>query len=141
MIRSVFFSLLASSSFLFYYVQFRLFIITSRPAHMVPTTIAAHANIIEFSQSRDGLVEQFLYRFIKLEKPRIHGTLYQVEQVSWSLLNIEVTAFTCIFLTDLFAISQFQFSCTMKPSIYSYIDTQALSIFPSVPHLVSSFAK
>eukprot|EP00794_Sanderia_malayensis_P000407 gene407-1042_t len=59
---------------------FRLFLITTNPAYTIPSSVAAYANVIEFCQSREGLTEQFLYRFIKLEKPRIHDTLAQVAQ-------------------------------------------------------------
>lgn len=78
-IFNFFCSLLCRISFLLLY--YRLFIITTSPAHLIPSSIAAYTNVIEFSQSRDGLADRFLYRFIKLEKPRIHDTLYQVAQV------------------------------------------------------------
>ena len=57
---------------------------TTCPAQAVPSGIAAYVNVVEFSQSRDGLEEMFLDRFLRLEKPRMQDTRSQVVNVSTS---------------------------------------------------------
>lgn len=57
---------------------FRLVMATTFPCQAVPASIAAYVNVVEFSQSRDGLEEMFLDRFLRLEKPRMQDTRTQV---------------------------------------------------------------
>ena len=60
----------------------RLVMATTFPCQGVPASIAAYVNVVEFSQSRDGLEEMFLDRFLRLEKPRMQDTRTQVVDVS-----------------------------------------------------------
>lgn len=60
----------------------RLVMATTFPCQAVPASIAAYVNVVEFSQSRDGLEEMFLDRFLRLEKPRMQDTRTQVVDVS-----------------------------------------------------------
>ena len=55
---------------------------TTFSSQAVPSSIAAYVNVVEFSQSRDGLEEMFLNRFLRLEKPRMQDTRTQVVDVS-----------------------------------------------------------
>ncbi|XP_068697910.1 dynein axonemal heavy chain 8-like [Montipora foliosa] len=57
---------------------FRLVMATTFSCQAVPASIAAYVNVVEFSQSRDGLEEMFLDRFLRLEKPRMQDTRTQV---------------------------------------------------------------
>lgn len=57
---------------------FRLVLATTFSSKSVPSSIAAYVNVVEFSQSRDGLEEMFLDRFLRLEKPRMQETRTQV---------------------------------------------------------------
>lgn len=61
---------------------YRLVLATTFSCHAVPSSIAAYVNVVEFSQSRDGLEEMFLDRFLRLEKPRMQDTRTQVVDVS-----------------------------------------------------------
>lgn len=60
----------------------RLVMAATFPCQAVPASIAAYVNVVEFSQSRDGLEEMFLDRFLRLEKPRMQDTRTQVVDVS-----------------------------------------------------------
>ena len=60
----------------------RLVMATTFSCQAVPASIAAYVNVVEFSQSRDGLEEMFLDRFLRLEKPRMQDTRTQVVDVS-----------------------------------------------------------
>lgn len=57
---------------------FRLVLATTFSSRAVPSSIAAYVNVVEFNQSRDGLEEMFLDRFLRLEKPRMQDTRTQV---------------------------------------------------------------
>jgi len=61
---------------------YRLVLATTFSCQAVPSSIAAYLNVVEFSQSRDGLEEMFLDRFLRLEKPRMQDTRTQVVDVS-----------------------------------------------------------
>lgn len=65
----------------------RLVMAATFPCHAVPASIAAYVNVVEFSQSRDGLEEMFLDRFLRLEKPRMQDTRTQVVDVSQGKKN------------------------------------------------------
>lgn len=60
----------------------RLVMAATFPCQAVPASIAAYVNVVEFSQSRDGLEEMFLDRFLRLEKPRMQDSRTQVVDVS-----------------------------------------------------------
>ena len=64
----------------------RLVLATTCPAKAVPPGIAACVNVVEFSQSRTGLEEMFLDRFLRLEKARMQDTRQQVVNVSTGIL-------------------------------------------------------
>ena len=61
---------------------YRLVLATTFSCEAVPLGIAAYVNVVEFSQSRDGLEEMFLDRFLRLEKPRMQDARTQVVDVS-----------------------------------------------------------
>ncbi|XP_048577711.1 dynein axonemal heavy chain 8 isoform X3 [Nematostella vectensis] len=57
---------------------FRIVFATTSPADTVPSGLAAYVGVVEFCQSRDGLEDMFLDRFLRLEKPRMQDTRTQV---------------------------------------------------------------
>ena len=59
----------------------RLILATTCAAQGVPSGLAAYVNVVEFCQSRDGMEEMFLDRFMRLEKPRMQDARSQVVQV------------------------------------------------------------
>ena len=62
---------------------------TTFSSKSVPSSIAAYVNVVEFSQSRDGLEEMFLDRFLRLEKPRMQETRTQVVDVSRTATTVK----------------------------------------------------
>lgn len=68
---------------------FRLVLATTFSSKSVPSSIAAYVNVVEFSQSRDGLEEMFLDRFLRLEKPRMQETRTQVVDVSRTATTVK----------------------------------------------------
>ena len=64
---------------------------TTFSSRAVPSSIAAYVNVVEFSQSRDGLEEMFLDRFLRLEKPRMQDTRTQVVDVSIIIVIVKQT--------------------------------------------------
>ena len=60
------------------YSSSRLVFATTSPAEAVPAGLSAYVNVVEFVQSREGLEEMFLDRFLRLEKPRMQETRTQV---------------------------------------------------------------
>ena len=64
---------------------------TTFSSRAVPSSIAAYVNVVEFSQSRDGLEEMFLDRFLRLEKPRMQETRTQLVDVSMIVVIIKQT--------------------------------------------------
>lgn len=69
----------------------RLVLATTFSSRAVPSSIAAYVNVVEFSQSRDGLEEMFLDRFLRLEKPRMQDTRTQVVDVSIIIVIVKQT--------------------------------------------------
>ena len=68
---------------------YRLVLATTFSCQAVPSSIAAYVNVVEFSQSRDGLEEMFLDRFLRLEKPRMQDTRTQVVDVSDAIFILD----------------------------------------------------
>lgn len=54
---------------------------TTCPAYRVPDQLTACMNVVEMCLSRDGLEEQFLDRFMALEKSRIQDSRLQTVSV------------------------------------------------------------
>ena len=73
----------------FFALFYRLVLVTTYSCQAVPSSIAAYVNVVEFSQSRDGLEEMFLDRFLRLEKPRMQDTRTQVVDVSDAKLILD----------------------------------------------------
>ena len=69
----------------------RLVLATTFSSRAVPSSIAAYVNVVEFNQSRDGLEEMFLDRFLRLEKPRMQDTRTQVVDVRTIIVIIKQT--------------------------------------------------